>query len=221
MDLFHTDQEAINYIAGCAIAAIIEMIGIHTMPCHSEPRGCPFDYCSDIRDVSYSLKSVAFCEQCIRRLYNAFSSGKLTRHQFADLLRITDVISNRRVIFVIMPIKNEPAGIEYDSILKPLIEEAGATPIRVDSLGAPHSWLDDIWILIRRCQAALVVLADGNKNVYYELGVCHGSDKSAIIIKHPSEAIPSDLKIIRHIDMASTTKDWKAALIDEIKSHAI
>jgi hypothetical protein len=84
--------------------------------------------------------------------------------------------------FVIMPFKLSHSSILWDSILKPVIEEAGFLPQRADVVHSVGQIIDDITHLLEEAHVVVADITGENPNVMYELGYAHALGKNTIII---------------------------------------
>ena len=115
--------------------------------------------------------------------------------------------SNDGNCFVIMSFE-EPFDKYYQSILVPAISDAGLKPSRADEIFSVRPVITDIWESIKSATLVIADLTGRNPNVLYELGLCHGSGKSAIIITQSIEDVPFDLKHRRCIVYDTREPEW-------------
>lgn len=119
--------------------------------------------------------------------------------------------ANDNTCFVIMPFE-EPFNGYYQSILVPAISDAGLKPRRADEIFSVRPVIRDIWESIKCATLIIADLTGRNSNVLYELGLCHGREKSAIIITQSIEDVPFDLKHRRCIIYDTREPEWAAKL---------
>ncbi|UCH97066.1 MAG: hypothetical protein JSV88_09505 [Candidatus Aminicenantes bacterium] len=84
--------------------------------------------------------------------------------------------------FVIMPFKLSHSSILWESILKPVIDEAGFLPQRADFVHNVGQIIDDITHLLKEAHVVVADITGANPNVMYELGYAHALGKYTIII---------------------------------------
>jgi hypothetical protein len=101
-----------------------------------------------------------------------------------------------KTCFVIMPF-----GGEFDHWFKHVyvhaIRDAGLEPVRADSISKPSLITEDIWRSIKQSPVLLADLTGLNPNVFYELGLAHGTQKPAVLITDNIEDVPFDLRSLR------------------------
>jgi len=97
--------------------------------------------------------------------------------------------------FVIMPFELPQSSILWESILKPVIEEAGFSPQRADSVHNVGPIIDDIIHLLEEAQVVIADITGANPNVMYELGYAHALRKSTIIICSSDSSVKIDNKV--------------------------
>jgi hypothetical protein len=84
--------------------------------------------------------------------------------------------------FVSMPFQLPHSSILWESILKPVIEEAGFLPQRADVVHSIGQIIDDITYLLNKAHVVVADITGANPNVMYELGYAHSLGKKIIII---------------------------------------
>jgi len=95
----------------------------------------------------------------------------------------------RPVCFVIMPFGRKPVGaatVDFDAVhrelIAPAIDQAGLQPLRADeerSGGIIHRQMFERLVL---CKFAVADLSGANANVFYEIGVRHGTRPAATVL---------------------------------------
>jgi hypothetical protein len=133
-------------------------------------------------------------------------------------------------IFVAMPLSSDLDAV-YERYIKPIASELGLTVKRGDEVGQPgQSIIEDIWSAI---QSARIVIADcttGNRNVCYEIGLAHATNRPTILITNCMEDVPFDLRFRRVIVYEKTPtgmQKFRTRLVDAIvslmprKKHAV
>lgn len=69
------------------------------------------------------------------------------------------------------------------TILYPVLQELGITPIRIDEMLMPgNNWLDIARTAIKKSNMAIVDISDNNPNVMYELGVIQSEKNHSVIL---------------------------------------
>jgi hypothetical protein len=124
-------------------------------------------------------------------------------------------LNGENVCFVLMPFE-ERFDKYYRSILVPAISDAGLRPLRADEIFGVRPVITDIWESIKSATVIVAELTGRNPNVLYELGLCHGSGKPAIIITQSIEDVPFDLKHRRCIVYDTKDPEWASELKESV-----
>ena len=95
-------------------------------------------------------------------------------------------MENEKLCFVLMPFKEEMREV-YDIAIKPAIEQAGFTSLRVDELKGSFNINKKIIKFIFKSDAILADLTNWNPNVFYEMGVAHAIGNKTIMIIQKKE----------------------------------
>lgn len=97
---------------------------------------------------------------------------------------------------------------QLKTILYPLLQEMGITPIRIDDMLMPNdNWMDIARMTIRKSNMAIVDISDYNPNVMYELGIIQSEKEqnSIITIAEKGSTIPFSIANYR---ILFYTFDW-------------
>ena len=100
--------------------------------------------------------------------------------------------------FVVMPFSSL-YQIEYESIIKPTLEELSIKCVRGDEIYSKQRIMDDIWQSIKSCRFVIAELTGKNPNVLYEVGLAHAIGKPVIILTRNADDVPFDLKDLRYL----------------------
>lgn len=101
-------------------------------------------------------------------------------------------------VFVAMPFSDSHRSF-YASSIQPAIHQCGerlqsqAITIKTDEFFGSGSILRDIVEGIFWADAVIVILADNNPNVYYELGVTHALGRKVLVVCEKSYSLPFDI----------------------------
>lgn len=96
----------------------------------------------------------------------------------------------------------------YHDVLVPVIEEAGLTPVRTDSLyDGGDTVLDIVWARLQEGQITLVDLTGANANVMIEFAWAYLLNKKIIALTQCARDVPSDLPGLRYIPYSEAYKD--------------
>ena len=109
--------------------------------------------------------------------------------------------------FVIMPF-GIPFNKYYERVYRPAIMDAGLAPQRADEIFAPGPFMEDVVLGILKSSIILAELTGRNANVFYELGLCHALEKTAVLIAQSEADIPSDLRALKFITYNTADPDW-------------
>jgi small subunit ribosomal protein S1 len=124
--------------------------------------------------------------------------------------------------FVVMPFGNQEftndqgKHVEYDfdeqyhDVFAPLIEEAGLTPVRTDSLyDGGDTVLDNVWARLQEAQIVLVDLTGSSRNVMIEFAWAYLLNKKIIPLTQCVRDVPSDLPGLRYITYSPGWRDME------------
>jgi hypothetical protein len=81
----------------------------------------------------------------------------------------------------------------YRDAIRPLVEEIGYDPIRVDDISQPGIILNDIWAQLTEASVVIAEVTEANPNVYYEVGIAHALRKPTILLAQRTTKLPFDL----------------------------
>jgi sRNA-binding carbon storage regulator CsrA len=115
------------------------------------------------------------------------------------------------VVLFVMPF-GEKGGFDYDQFyekeLKPLLEDHGLRPERLDSLYGPQGILDLVWRSIQRAEMIVVDFSHGSVNVGMELAWAMLIGKRYVIIAQDDQDIPTDIRgLNRHLKYSENYRD--------------
>jgi len=105
----------------------------------------------------------------------------------------------------------------YDDAIKPLVQEIGYEPVRVDEISQPGIILNDIWGQITESSVVIAEVTEPNPNVYYEIGVAHALGKPTILLAQRGTSLPFDLGPHRCI-FYDNTIPGRGRLLDSLRS---
>ncbi len=126
------------------------------------------------------------------------------------------VIQDRRPnAFVAMQF-SDPYDEVYRDAIRPLVEEIGYEPFRVDEKAGPGIILNDIWSHITEASVVIAEVSEPNPNVYYEIGVAHALQKPTVLLATRSTKLPFDLGPHRCI-FYDNTIPGRARLLDALR----
>ena len=102
--------------------------------------------------------------------------------------------------FVAMPF-SEDLNPLYKDYIRPSIEKAGYTPLRLDDHHYTGGIIDRMILEIRQCRFIVAEVSDANENVLYEIGYGLGYGKQVISLcrKGCEKELPFDIKQSNHI----------------------
>jgi Domain of unknown function (DUF4062) len=109
-------------------------------------------------------------------------------------------------IFMIMPFAQEFSGLYHD-VIAPLVKELKLTIVRGDEFTSSRGIImEEVWSALNQCRFVIVDITGGNDNVFYELGIAHTLNKSAILITQATrpEDVPFDVRHLRYIQYTNT-----------------
>jgi hypothetical protein len=112
-----------------------------------------------------------------------------------------------QICFVIMPF-GRPFDKYYERVYRPAIADAGLAAERADEIFTPGPFMRDVVQGIVKSSIILAELTGRNANVFYELGLCHGLEKTAVLVAQSEADIPSDLRALKFITYKVDDPDW-------------
>lgn len=99
---------------------------------------------------------------------------------------------------------------QYHDVFVPLIEEAGLTPVRTDSLyDGGDTVVDNVWARLQEAQIVLVDLTGSNRNVMIEFAWAYLLNKKIIPLTQCVRDVPSDLPGLRYIPYSQGWRDME------------
>ena len=96
----------------------------------------------------------------------------------------------------------------YERVYSPAIMDAGLEPQRADEIFTPGPFMRDVVLGIMKSSMILAELTGRNANVFYELGLCHALEKTAVLIAQSEADIPSDLRALKFLTYNTADPDW-------------
>ena len=112
---------------------------------------------------------------------------------------------------------SEPYNEVYRDAIRPLVEEIGYEPMRVDDISRPGIILNDIWNQLTEASVVIAEVTESNPNVYYEIGVAHALRKPTILLAQRGTKLPFDLGPHRCI-FYDNTIPGRAKLLDSLRT---
>jgi len=130
------------------------------------------------------------------------SSGDFDTQQFLTIVTKAAEEAQRKrqepFVFTLMPFTADFFEIHRE--LKEAIEETFAlTCKKADDFFEPRRLMDDIERCIKTAELVIADLTSRNPNVFYEVGMCHGLGRTALLLTQKIEDVPPDLQDVRHI----------------------
>jgi len=111
---------------------------------------------------------------------------------------------------------SDPYNEVYRDAIRPLVEEIGYDPLRIDEVSGPGIILNDIWSSIRESSIVIAEVSEANPNVYYEIGVAHALRKPTVLLAQRGTKLPFDLGPHRCI-FYDTSIHGRARLLDSLR----
>lgn len=103
------------------------------------------------------------------------------------------ILDDRRPNAFIAMQFSEPYNEVYRDAIRPLVEEIGYEPFRVDEAAGPGIILNDIWTSITESSVVIAEVSEPNPNVYYEIGLAHAMSKPTVLLAQRNTKLPFDL----------------------------
>jgi hypothetical protein len=117
--------------------------------------------------------------------------------------------------FVLMPFEDDFDAV-HDGLLRPALEEVGYAVKRADSVIDQRSVLSDIVLGIDEASLIVADLTGLNPNVFYELGIAHGTGIPTVLITQSIDELPFDLRSYR-VQEYSTRFDEAQRLMEFLR----
>ncbi len=121
--------------------------------------------------------------------------------------------------FIAMPF-SEPYNEVYRDAIRPIVDEIGYDPFRVDEAAGPGIILNDIWNRITEASVVLAEISEPNPNVYYEIGVAHALKKPTVLLAQRGTKLPFDVGPHRCIFYDNTIAG-RQRLVDALRGSLI
>lgn len=124
--------------------------------------------------------------------------------------------------FVISPIGDEGSNIRLNAdklfkyIIKPVCEECGFKPIRVDQINDANSITQTIIDQLEDADLVIADISGHNPNVFYEMGFRTRTNKPIIHLKTKNERLPFDVNTIRTFEYDLTDLDSVANIKERL-----
>lgn len=112
---------------------------------------------------------------------------------------------------------SEPYNEVYRDAIRPLVEEIGFEPFRVDEASGPGVILNDIWTRITEASVVIAEISEPNPNVYYEIGVAHALRKPTVLLAQRGTKLPFDIGPHRCI-FYDNSIPGRSRLLDALRS---
>lgn len=105
---------------------------------------------------------------------------------------------NPRLCFIIMPFDPALKNV-YDTVQQIIEEHCRLDCVRADHIAKSDRISHDIWAHINEARLSIADLTGRNPNVFYELGLAHGSRRPVILLAQDKTDVPFDLRDVRYI----------------------
>ena len=114
----------------------------------------------------------------------------------------SNIATAPRSCFLAMPFGRD--GEELHAALKHVVEQhCGLQCVRADDLFGSRQIVSDIWDQITSTRFVIADWSGRNANVFYELGICHGMGKRAILLAQNASDVPFDLRDRRCVEYSA------------------
>lgn len=165
-----------------------DLIGVWIIAYHKYQNDDFYDENSFLQMIYSSMKLT------YKYIYQRSSKKMIINPIFID----RDTRIKEKDVFVIMPFSEPWSNDLWKSMIIPVVESMGLTPIRADDLYG-RSIMEDIWKGILHSAIVIADITGRNPNVLYELGIAHTLGKKVILLTQNVKDIPFDLQHLRHI----------------------
>jgi hypothetical protein len=108
----------------------------------------------------------------------------------------------------------------YRDAIRPLVEQIGFEPFRVDEAAGPGIILNDIWARITEASVVIAEVSEANPNVYYEVGAAHALRKPTVLLAQRGTKLPFDIGPHRCI-FYDNSIPGRARLLDALRGSLI
>lgn len=126
-------------------------------------------------------------------------------------------LPSKNQVFVIMKFNDKKLDSTYNKFIKPVIEEFGYQPLRIDQIENSGKINDQILEEIAKSEVVLADLTSERPNCYFEAGVALALRKKIIFTINKASEIHFDLKQYRFIEW-KTDSELKEKLRNRFKA---
>lgn len=141
-----------------------------------------------------------FATKIANKRSQKFNKVKMSKDS-GTVRKVEDVekskLSDSKNVFVLMPF-GEPFQTIYYNVISPVVKSLGYSASKADEDSRIGIVIDQIKKSIREAFLIIADVTGKNPNVFYELGLAHGSEKEVLIITQTEKDIPFDISHIRH-----------------------
>jgi nucleoside 2-deoxyribosyltransferase len=138
-------------------------------------------------------------------------------HQNRKSLLQMSFLPNKKQVFVIMKFGDEKLDSTYNFAIKPVIEEFGYQPLRIDQVENSGKINDQILEEIAKSEVILADLTDEKPNCYFEVGIALALEKNIILTINKISKKHFDLESHRFIEW-ETDYELKEKLLNRFKA---
>jgi hypothetical protein len=170
---------------------------------HEPPRGCIMDMCTHKPDIRLGMIAGTICADCRASLLR-YGTPEDAIDSIDRILRVVraeavgrPILTEPDLAFVVMRFSGHDENDNaYRHGIKPGLELVGIRAERADNVVTSSQILSKIRRYIDRSRFIVAKVDVNNLNVYFELGLAMGSDKSVLLVSERSLVLdlPSDLR---------------------------
>lgn len=170
---------------------------------HDRAEGCMYDFCLDKKDIKLGMSSGAICPKCkgtLKRFGIDDTAVDAAEHMLnyvrAEAIGKPMLFDENKAFIVMRFSSNDENDHAFKYGIRPALEELGLDCTRADSTINSGPLLKKIWQSIERSRFIIAKVDAKNLNVYFELGLAMGLDKSVLLISEEDLVLelPSDLR---------------------------
>jgi nucleoside 2-deoxyribosyltransferase len=116
-----------------------------------------------------------------------------------------------------MKFKEDYLSSAYEGVVKPVVEQFGLHPLRIDEVQDSGKITDQVLEKIAESRFVLADLSGARPNCYYETGFAHALGKELILSINAKDSVHFDLAEYRFIEWA-TELEFRQKLIKRFES---
>jgi hypothetical protein len=172
------------------------------------PRLCGLPSESDGSSLEVAVRRIASLERenrILREQNGALQDSLRVQEFYRPIWRRRNFRMDPRRCFVAMPF-NETHKMIYERAIAPAVAGLGMQAFHSDHIRSNDVIAEDIWESICTSRIVILDVSGGNRNVYYELGICHTIGKATLILTQEDD-VAFNIRHIRYVQYSCADLD--------------